>query len=116
MTKKGVSAGDGGRRGHSYIAIWKTVRRIPRGRVSTYGVIARLAGFPRQARLVGYALHNLPDGADVPWQRVVNARGEISLPPAGARRQRALLAAEGVRFRAGRIPLDACGWPKEAFE
>jgi methylated-DNA-protein-cysteine methyltransferase-like protein len=116
MTKDGISAGGSGRKGHSYIAIWRAAKRIPRGRVSTYGVIARLAGLPGQARLVGYALHNLPEGADVPWQRVVNAKGAISLPAAGARRQMALLSAEGIRFRSGKIPLGTYGWPKGAFD
>lgn len=103
-------------RSHPWQAVWKSVRRIPRGKVSTYGVIAHLAGLPGQARLVGYALHNLPDGADVPWQRVVNARGAISLPAgAAAQRQRSMLGREGVRFRNGRIPLGKFGWPADAF-
>jgi methylated-DNA-protein-cysteine methyltransferase-like protein len=116
LIKKGISDGAAGRRGHSYIAIWRTVKRIPPGRVSTYGVVARLAGFPGHARFVGYALHTLPEGADVPWQRVVNAKGAISLPAVGARRQKALLTAEGIRFRSERIALDSYGWPKGAFD
>lgn len=116
MVKKRGPSGGGDGRGHAYISIWRSVKKIPRGRVSTYGVIARLAGFPRQARLVGYALHSLPEGAEVPWQRVVNARGEVSLPASGARRQKFLLAAEGVRFKGGRIPLDVYGWPEGAFD
>jgi len=62
-----------------YRQIWDTVRRIPRGRVATYGQIAALIGHRRQARLVGYALHSLPEGLAVPWHRVVNSKGEISL-------------------------------------
>ena len=58
-----------------YQLIYAVVRQIPEGRVSTYGWVARLAGLPRHARLTGYALHALPDYTDVPWQRVVNARG-----------------------------------------
>jgi methylated-DNA-protein-cysteine methyltransferase related protein len=116
MIKKAVSDGVAGRRGRSYITIWRAVKRIPRGRVSTYGVIARLAGLPKQARLVGYALHALPEGADVPWQRVVNAKGAISLPPVAARRQKALLTAEGIRFSSERIPLGTYGWPEGAFD
>ncbi|HLF13285.1 MAG TPA: MGMT family protein [Bacteroidota bacterium] len=101
----------------AYIRIWRTVRRIPRGRVSTYGTIALLAGMPGQARLVGYALHNLPEGADVPWHRVVNAQGKISLPRASGsgRRQAQLLADEGVRYDAGAIRLKTHGWPVSAF-
>lgn len=80
--------------------IYEVVCRIPRGRVATYGQVAREAGLPGQARLVGYALHNLPDETDVPWHRVVNARGGISLDmESGAGRlQRALLEAEGITF------------------
>ena len=63
--------------------IHKTVSRIPRGRVATYGQIARLAGLRGQARLVGYAMHALPAGTRVPWQRVVNARGAIARYPGG---------------------------------
>ncbi|MFK7818862.1 MAG: MGMT family protein [Planctomycetaceae bacterium] len=58
--------------------IYKTVRRVPKGRVATYGQIAALAGFPKHSRYVGYALRQLPTGSRVPWHRIVNARGEVS--------------------------------------
>ena len=74
------------------------VSRIPRGRVATYGQVARLAGLKGQARLVGYALHALPAGTSVPWQRVVNAKGAISTPGGPGGRQGRLLEREGVRF------------------
>jgi len=91
--------------------IHRVVSRIPRGRVATYGEIARLAGLHGQARLVGYALHALPVGTRIPWQRVVNAQGAISLPGKSAIRQRELLEKEGVRFDArGRIDLDRFLW------
>ena len=91
--------------------IHRVVSRIPRGRVATYGQVARLAGLRGQARLVGYAMHALPAGTRVPWQRVVNARGEISLPGASAVRQRKLLEGEGVRFdQRDRIDLDSFLW------
>ena len=90
------------------------VRRIPRGRVATYGQIAELAqaSGPRQ---VGYALHALPEAHDVPWHRVVNARGTISLRSGlgGEAHQHALLKAEAVEFDAnGRIDLDRIRWKK----
>jgi methylated-DNA-protein-cysteine methyltransferase-like protein len=96
----------------TYDRIYAAVRRIPRGRVASYGEVARAAGFPNAARQVGYALHALRDGADVPWHRVVNARGEISPRASGFELpQRRLLEREGVAFDArGRIDLAAFGW------
>jgi len=94
-----------------YARIYATIQRIPRGRVATYGQIAELAGLPGRARQVGYALHALPGGSPVPWQRVLNARGEISLPGASGARQRALLLAEGLEFGdGGRIDLATYQW------
>lgn len=89
------------------------VRRIPRGRVATYGQVASLAGLPGHARQVGYALHALPEGSPVPWQRVVNARGEISprAIPGWEGFQRCLLEAEGIAFdAAGRLDLERHRW------
>jgi methylated-DNA-protein-cysteine methyltransferase-like protein len=101
----------------SYDAIYDVVRRIPRGRVATYGQVALLAGLGRSARLVGYALHALPDGARLPWHRVVNALGAISVRseagPEGV--QRLLLEREGLRFdRRGRLDLSRCLWRPRA--
>jgi methylated-DNA-protein-cysteine methyltransferase-like protein len=100
--------------GDSYARIYTVVRRIPRGRVATYGQVAALAGRARQARLVGYALHALPARTAVPWHRVVNAQGRISLrrtSPAAGLTQRLLLEREGVRFDArGRLSLERYGW------
>jgi methylated-DNA-protein-cysteine methyltransferase related protein len=93
--------------------VWAVVRRIPLGRVATYGQVAALAGLGRQARQVGYALHALPGEGFAPWHRVVNARGAISLPPGGGAdvTQRLRLEREGVRFDArGRIDLGRFGW------
>lgn len=80
--------------------IYRVIRTIPAGRVTTYGRVARAAGLPGQARLVGYALHSLDPDSAVPWQRVVNARGSISLDTrnGAGQLQRALLEAEGVVF------------------
>jgi methylated-DNA-protein-cysteine methyltransferase-like protein len=87
------------------------VSRVPRGRVATYGQVARLAGLPGHARLVGYALHALPANTSVPWQRVVNAQGGISTPGGPDARQRRVLEREGVRFDdRGRIPLATFQW------
>ncbi|MDG2049998.1 MAG: MGMT family protein [Myxococcota bacterium] len=101
-----------------YTRIYSVVRRVPKGRVVTYGAVARLAGLPRGARQVGYALHSLDAGKrDVPWQRVVNSRGEVSLRGelGAAPLQRSMLCAEGVVFDArGRVDLEIYGWP-EAF-
>ena len=93
--------------------VYAVVRRIPRGRVATYGQVARLAGLGGLARQVGYALHALPWEGLAPWHRVLNARGAISLPPAGGAdlTQRLRLEREGVRFDArGRVDLERHGW------
>jgi methylated-DNA-protein-cysteine methyltransferase related protein len=97
----------------SYQLIYSVVRRIPRGRVATYGQVASLAGLAGHARQVGYALNALPDGTVVPWHRVVNAAGRISVrtTPGGELVQQLLLEKEGVRLDArGRIPLDRLRW------
>lgn len=97
----------------SHARIHAAVRRIPRGRVATYGQVAVAAGLPGRARLVGYALHALPEHTAVPWHRVINAEGRISLRRGGAGEvtQRLLLEGEGVRFdAAGRIRLAEFGW------
>jgi len=99
------------------VRIWAVVRRIPPGKVATYGQVAALAGLPGAARQVGYALAALPEGSDVPWQRVVNARGEVSLraEPGADHYQRHRLEEEGVRFdRRGRIDLAAHLWDPDA--
>jgi methylated-DNA-protein-cysteine methyltransferase-like protein len=93
--------------------VYAIVRRIPRGRVATYGQIAALAGFPGHARQVGYALHALPQDTTVPWHRVVNARGSISLRRSGgyAVEQRLRLEREGISFDvSGRLPLERLRW------
>lgn len=85
---------------NTYAQVYSVISRIPRGRVATYGQIARLAGLPGQARLVGYALSALPNWSRVPWQRVVNAKGLISQRTGGGHdvTQRITLEREGVRF------------------
>lgn len=90
--------------------IYALTRKIPRGKVATYGQIARALGMPRGARTVGWAMHDCPD--DVPWHRVVNAHGKISARPTlGFHTQRERLKAEGVRFdKEGKIDLEKFAW------
>ncbi len=101
----------------SYERIYAVVAAIPEGKVATYGQVAALAGMPRHARQVGYALHALPEGSDVPWQRVINARGEVSersdrdLAGGAEGYQRHLLVEEGVEVDSrGRIDLRRFRW------
>jgi methylated-DNA-protein-cysteine methyltransferase-like protein len=90
--------------------VYDLVRRVPHGRVVSYGGIAAMLGTPRAARGVGQALHALDVDSDVPWWRVINRNGEISNPHA-PRLQRALLLREGVRFdRRGRVDWKRFGW------
>ena len=101
----------------AYRRIYATVKRIPKGKVATYGQIAVLAGLARAARQVGYALHALPHGSRVPWHRVVNHQGRISLRASGGHDQwqRVLLEEEGVAFdTADRIALRRFQWRPQA--
>lgn len=96
-----------------YADIYAIVKKIPSGKVATYGQIAALAGIPGHARQVGYALHTLSEDSGVPWQRVVNAKGEIS-PRTWSENhllQRILLEDEGIEFdERGRVDLIRFGW------
>jgi len=98
--------------------VYRVVRLIPHGRVATYGDVAVWAGRPGSTRQVNWALHTIESSDDVPWHRVINARGEVS--PQSAREdeglQRALLEAEGVCFApSGRVDLGEKRWrPVEA--
>lgn len=98
----------------SYKRIYAVVRRIPPGRVATYGQVAALAGLAGRARQVGYALHALPEETPLPWHRVINARGEVSprAEPGREGFQRFLLEEEGIELDlAGRVDLERFGWP-----
>ncbi|MFW5926562.1 MAG: MGMT family protein [Wenzhouxiangella sp.] len=91
-----------------YQRIWDVVAGIPAGCVLNYGEVARLAGLPGKARLVGQALGRAPKRMRLPWHRVVNAQGQISFPEGSdkGRRQRELLEAEGVEFEEDTIDLE----------
>jgi methylated-DNA-protein-cysteine methyltransferase-like protein len=99
-----------------YIRIYSAVKAIPAGKVATYGQIANSAGVGKNYRLIGYALHSLPDHAGVPWQRVVNRFGKISYNPSRGgydNLQRVLLEHEGVEFdQDERIDLAKFGYRK----
>lgn len=97
---------------NSFELIYDVVRRIPRGKVATYGQVAMLAGNPRWSRVVGYALHVNPDPDSIPCYRVVNRLGEPSSAFAfgGINEQILLLKADGVEFTDGRVDLRKHLW------
>ena len=97
----------------NYERIYAIIRRIPKGKVATYGQIALMAGLAGHARQVGYALHVLPEKSNVPWQRVINSRGRISLHSHDIHSsiQKEILLSEGVSFNADdRVSLAEYGW------
>ena len=92
--------------------VYRLVQRVPPGNVVSYGAIAKMLEHPHAARTVGWAMHSIPKGMDVPWWRVINSKGRVSLSgERGARRQRELLEAEGVEFdERGSVDWDRFGW------
>ena len=106
FNRKGIRQMDKGER------IWQVVSRIPRGKVATYGQVARLADLPGYARYVGYTMKMLPSGSKLPWFRVVNSKGELSFPKHSAqyRTQQEKLEAEGVVFSEGKFCLQTHQW------
>ena len=93
--------------------VYRLVRQIPPGKVTSYGAIARMLDNPHAARTVGWALHGLPEGSDVPWHRVINSQGRVSTSCRDhtADLQRALLEAEGIEFNEhGYTDWDRFGW------
>ncbi len=100
------------KKGDRYRRVWAVVKEIPSGCVATDGQIAALCGHPRHARLVGYALHALPQDAIIPWHRVINSRGQISLPAHSAeyQQQRQRLLGEGIEFHGNTVDLKLFGW------
>jgi len=91
--------------------IYLVVQQVPPGQVTTYGQVAGIVGRGADARVVGYAMAALPGDLDVPWQRVINSQGKISLKGRGGEAQRQMLEAEGIVFDdQGRIDLERFGW------
>lgn len=86
--------------------IWSLIRRIPRGKVATYGDIAEATGTGMNPRQVGFALRKAPPGMNLPWQRVLGAGGRISLPGHAGLDQRLRLEAEGVKFRGRNVRME----------
>ena len=93
------------------LRIEQTIRAIPPGKVSTYGGVAKAAGFPKAARLVARVLHR---GFGLPWQRVLGAGGQIKLTGDSAIEQRLRLEAEGVRFRGRKVDMKGCEWKPDS--
>ena len=102
----------------SYPRIWNVVRAIPYGRVASYGQIAELAGIGRGARMVGWALGQAPDRATLPWHRVMNAQGKISIPKGSRSRAEQIrrLAAEGIVVNDGKIDMRRYRWEPDIDE
>ena len=98
--------------------IWDTVCEIPRGRVASYGQVAAVAGIPRGARQVGYALRQLPQGHDVPWHRVIQASGRIAFDKGtpAYREQSRRLQQEDVAVIAGRVDMQTFRWQPDLDE
>lgn len=92
--------------------IWQVIYQIPAGRVASYGQVARLAGLPGRARLVGHTLKKLPKPTALPWHRVCNSQGRLSLPTHSPSygEQKSRLEREGIVFVGGRIALKTFGW------
>ena len=98
--------------------IWETIAEIPPGKVANYGQVAEIAGIPRGARQVGYALRHAPGDMELPWHRVVQASGQSAFDPDSRafRRQRDRLAEEGVAMLNGRIDMHRYRWQPDLDE
>lgn len=96
--------------------IWQVVSQIPRGKVASYGQVAKLAQLPGYARYVGYVMKHLPEDTRLPWYRVVNAQGKLSFPRDSNhyQRQKSKLENEGIVFINGRFSLRKYGWNQDS--
>lgn len=95
------------------VQILSVIAQIPYGKVASYGQIAKLAGLPRHARLVGFVLKNLDNASEIPWYRVINSQGKISLSKeneAGENLQQIKLMQENVPVINGKVDLKKYGW------
>jgi methylated-DNA-protein-cysteine methyltransferase-like protein len=92
--------------------IWETIRDIPSGSVASYGQVAKIAGIPRGARQVGYALRHTPEGMELPWHRVIRSSGKSAFDSDSRawRTQRDRLAVEGVVMLNGKVDMERYGW------
>lgn len=92
--------------------VYQIIASIPKGKVTSYGQIAKLAGYPNHARIVGNILKNLPSDTSLPWHRVINSQGKISFPQNSTayNRQRLLLEKEGVSFKNSKVMSQYLAW------
>lgn len=95
----------------SWDPVYRYIKKIPRGRVTTYGQVARAVRLPGGARAVGYAMAATPSGRGIPWHRVVGAGGRIRVPEPHSMKQIRLLESEGVLLEGGAIDMKRFGWP-----
>lgn len=102
---------------NTFEIIYDIIRQIPEGKAASYGQVAELAGNRRLARVVGYALHAVPEGSDIPWHRVVKKDGEVfgGAKSPGGRLQTKLLKGEGVGFKNGHVDMEKYQWEKRRF-
>ena len=102
---------------NTYSIIYDIIQQLPPGKVASYGQIAELVGNRRLARVVGYALHAIPNGSDIPWHRVVKKDGEVfgGAESASGKYQTELLKAEGVGFVDGHADMKRYQWEKRRF-
>lgn len=98
--------------------IWSVIRDIPEGRVASYGQIAEIAGVPRGARQVGFALKHVPDDLEVPWHRVLRSSGKLAFESGSRafRKQSRLLATENVPVLGGRVDMKKYRWQPDLDE
>lgn len=94
----------------SWDPVYRLIKKIPRGRVTTYGELARALRLPGGARAVGYAMAATPSGRGIPWHRVIGAGGRIRVPEPYAAKQRKMLETEGISWDGGEIDMKAFGW------